>query len=74
MKKVVDDILAIDTKDELAIDRAIVERILLHLKAGEHVILVGPPGVGKTDLARRILRIFGQKVLGYILGVPTIRY
>lgn len=53
-----------DTASELAIDRQLVKRILLYLKIGKHVILVGAPGVGKTELARRILRIVGQKVVG----------
>ena len=34
------------------------------MKAGKHVILVGAPGVGKTDLAIRILEIIGKKVIG----------
>jgi replication-associated recombination protein RarA len=31
---------------------------------GKHVILVGAPGIGKTDLAKRILEIIGKKVIG----------
>jgi MoxR-like ATPase len=57
-------ILSLNKPDELAIDKQIVKRIILHLKAGKNVILVGPPGVGKTDLARRILRLVGEKVIG----------
>lgn len=34
------------------------------MKAGKHVILVGAPGVGKTDLVIRILEIIGKKVIG----------
>ncbi len=64
IEKAIDEILLLDTKRELAIDRQLVKRILVHLKAGKHVILVGPPGVGKTDLARRILEIIGKKVIG----------
>ncbi|HEX5185866.1 MAG TPA: AAA family ATPase, partial [Nitrososphaeraceae archaeon] len=59
----VKEILLPDDKDELAIKEELVVRILNHLKSEKHVILVGPPGVGKTDLARRILRIIGKKVI-----------
>ena len=61
----INEILLPDTENELAIEREIVKRILIHLKSGKHVILVGPPGVGKTDLARRILKIISKKVIGY---------
>jgi MoxR-like ATPase len=50
-EELIDDILQVGTPTELAIDRELVRRVLFHLKAGKHVILVGPPGVGKTQLA-----------------------
>jgi MoxR-like ATPase len=64
MKKAIEEILVPNTENELAIKEELVERILNHLKSGKNVILVGPPGVGKTDLARRILKIIGKKVIG----------
>jgi len=64
IEKAIDEILLVNTERELAIDRQLVKRILIHLKAGKHVILVGPPGMGKTDLAKRILGTIGEKVIG----------
>lgn len=44
----------------LAIKIETIERILRHLSSGKHIVLVGAPGVGKTELARRIMKVLPQ--------------
>jgi MoxR-like ATPase len=46
----------------LEIDKELVERIVTHLVLDKNVILLGPPGTGKTDLARRTLRVASDKL------------
>jgi MoxR-like ATPase len=52
-------------RDALAdLDRNLLERdvpvrvLLLAALAGEHVLLIGPPGTAKSELARRLHRVF----------------
>lgn len=64
LEPTINAILKIGTDKELALKRETVLKIIYHLRAGKHVILEGPPGVGKTDLARSILKILGNKIIG----------
>lgn len=48
--------------------RSVVEAIVLAAVAGEHVLLIGPPGTAKSEAARRVARAFGGTYFEYLLG------
>lgn len=48
--------------------RSVVEAIVLAAVAGEHVLLVGPPGTAKSEAARRVARGLGGRYFEYLLG------
>ncbi len=51
------------------VDReALVELIALSAVAGEHVLVVGPPGTAKSEAVRRVAGAFGGRYFEYLLG------
>ena len=41
---------------------ALVEMIALAAVAGEHVLVIGPPGTAKSEAVRRIARATGEEI------------
>lgn len=72
LEHIVNEILKIGTDKELALKREIVVKIIHHLEAGKNVILEGSPGVGKTELAMRILEIYGREKIGKANFIKTV--
>ncbi len=48
----------------LEIEPDTVRRVITHLIAGKHAVLIGPPGTGKSDLALRLLSKLSQTIFG----------
>jgi MoxR-like ATPase len=51
------------------VDREVlVDVIVLAAVAGEHVLVVGPPGTAKSEAARRVAQALGGRYFEYLLG------
>lgn len=48
--------------------QALVELIALAAVAGEHVLVIGPPGTAKSQAVRRVARALGGRYFEYLLG------
>ncbi len=47
---------------------SLVELIALAAVAGEHLLVIGPPGTAKSEAVRRVARALGGRVFEYLLG------
>src|SRR5688572_31671786 len=47
---------------------SLVELIALSAVAGEHLLVIGPPGTGKSEVVRRVARAIGGRYFEYLLG------
>jgi 5-methylcytosine-specific restriction protein B len=68
------DTVEVDLSGLLGLDD-IVETVLSALEVGDHVVLLGPPGTGKTELAERVCeaaRIAG--LAGYAITTATAEW
>jgi len=51
------------------VDREVLaELVLLCAVAGEHLLVVGPPGTAKSEAVRRVARVLGGTYFEYLLG------
>jgi MoxR-like ATPase len=46
----------------------LVELIVLSAVAGEHLLVIGPPGTAKSEAVRRVARTLGGRFFEYLLG------
>src|SRR5262252_1862282 len=47
---------------------ALVEMVALAAVAGEHLLVIGPPGTAKSEAVRRVARALGGRYFEYLLG------
>ena len=47
---------------------ALLEMVALAAVAGEHVLVIGPPGTAKSEAVRRVARATGAHYFEYLLG------
>jgi MoxR-like ATPase len=60
---------AIGRAQEGLVDReAIAEAVVLCAVAGEHLLVVGPPGTGKSEAVRRVATVLGGSYFEYLVG------
>jgi MoxR-like ATPase len=60
---------ALDTAARGLVDREIlVDLVALAAVAGEHVLVLGPPGTAKSQAVRRVARALGGRYFEYLLG------
>lgn len=60
---------AVDAARSGLVDREVIaEVVALCAVAGEHLLVVGPPGTAKSEAARRIARALGGRYFEYVLG------
>jgi MoxR-like ATPase len=60
---------AVDAARTGLVDREVIaEVVALCAVAGEHLLVVGPPGTAKSEAARRIARALGGRYFEYVLG------
>lgn len=60
---------AIDASGAGLVEReSLVEAIALAAVAGEHLLVVGPPGTAKSEAVRRVARALGGRYFEYLIG------
>jgi MoxR-like ATPase len=60
---------ALDTAAQGLVDREIlIDLVALAAVAGEHLLVLGPPGTAKSQAVRRVARALGGRYFEYLLG------
>jgi len=64
--------VAVDLTQSFYEREEVIEGLVAAAIAGEHILLLGPPGTGKSDLARAFARAFDGTSFAYLLGANTM--